>query len=141
MLLKHPLCYMEAAANQMYGWFYVGADNDIRYVGRLPVFSEPRLGDWRVKKIIETMGDIPFFWILENIAVYVWTLFLFHIYVRKQKIKDCGYALAFLDISLLIYMMAPACFLHPRYAFPIMFSLPFIILYYIMTPRQDTCSA
>lgn len=140
MLFKHPLCYVEAAANQMYGWFYVGADNDIRYVGRLPVFSEPRLGDRRVKKIIEIMGDIPFFWILENIAVYVWTMFLFHIYVRKHKIKDCGYALAFLDISLLICMMAPACFLHPRYAFPIMFSLPFIILYYVMTPRQDTGS-
>lgn len=141
MLLKHPLCYVEAAANQMYGWFYLGADNDIRYVGRLPVFSEPRLGDWKVKKIIEAMGDIPFFWILENIAVYVWTMFLFHIYAGKRKIKDCRYALAFLDISLLICMMAPACFLHPRYAFPITFSLPFVILFYVMTPQQESCSA
>lgn len=139
MLVKHPLCYVEAAANQMYGWFYLGADNDVRYVGRLPIFSEPRLGDWVVKRIIETLGDVPFFWILENVAVYVWTLFLFHVYAGKRKIKGCRYALVFLDVSLLICMMAPVCFLHPRYAFPITFSLPFLILFYVSTVRQDSC--
>ena len=57
----------------------------------------------------------------------VWALFILALY-QKRTFKDKKYRVINLPlwIALLICMASPIFFGHPRYAFPILFSVPFL---------------
>ena len=64
--------------------------------------------------------------LLENVGASVWALFLLAFYQRRRGLSAALCAGAPLWVSLLICMASP-CFLgHPRYAFPILFTVPFL---------------
>ncbi len=125
---KHPSVYLEAFFIHVYGWFDPGVTNAIRYEAQSDLFRQGGLisgADKLLLFVYRFAEYIPFLAVLENVGVYTWLLFLLGGKVRREKCKK-GILLAPLFISLLICMAAPCFYLHPRYAFPIMFTVPFL---------------
>lgn len=129
MGLKHPGVYVEAFLNLCYGWFDPGSNNWIRYEARLPIFTTPKyLGtpDKAMYYVYNFLNRLPILGLLENVGIYVWGLLLATNYVLIKKRKVMLLAFTPLYISLLVCIASPAFWLHPRYAFPIILSMPFL---------------
>ena len=77
---------------------------------------------------------IPFLALLENVGFYTWLLFILAGVAFRGK-SEKGILLTPLFISLFICMVSPCFYLHPRYAYPIMFTIPF--LYGIMNGGKN----
>lgn len=130
---KHPTVYLEAFFVHVYGWFDPGVTNAVRYEAQSELFRQGGLvpGADKLLLFVYRLAEyIPFLAVLENVGVYTWLLFILGGMARREKFKK-GILLTPLFISLLICMAAPCFYLHPRYAFPIMFTIPF--LYGIMS--------
>ena len=107
--------------------------NAVRYEAQSELFRQGGLvpGADKLLLFVYRLAEyIPFLAVLENVGVYTWLLFILGGMARREKFKK-GILLTPLFISLLICMAAPCFYLHPRYAFPIMFTIPF--LYGIMS--------
>lgn len=125
---KHPAAYLEAFFAHVYGWFDPGVSNAIRYEAESDLFRQGGLipGTDKVLLFVYRFVEyIPFLAVLENVGVYTWLLFILGGIAIREKLKK-GVLLIPLFISLLICMAAPCFYLHPRYAFPIMFTIPFL---------------
>lgn len=125
---KHPGVYLQAFFVHVYGWFDPGAVNSIRYEASSELFSETGLFSGADKLLIfvyRFAEHVPFLEILENVGFYTWMLFVLALDALRKKV-DKRILLAPLFISLLICMVSPCFYLHPRYAYPIMFTLPFL---------------
>lgn len=125
---RHPAVYLEAFFVHVYGWFDPGVTNAVRYEAASDLFRQGGLIPGADKALIfayRLAGYIPFLAVLENVGVYTWLLFILGGIVLRKKIKK-GVLLAPLFVSLLVCMAAPCFYLHPRYAFPIMFTIPFL---------------
>lgn len=129
MFFKHPGVYVEAAMNHFYGWFDISLNNAIRYEAYLDIFYPPRWGD-KTEHVNAWLADLranPLTGWLENIGVYVWWMVILTIRLLMSKKKEKVLIFMFpLYMSLLVCMASPACLLHPRYAFPIVFTIPFL---------------
>lgn len=126
---KHPDTYVQAVFHGAYGWFYPGVNNSVRYEGLLPIFHRPvllagierRLNGW-----YDFWDSLPLLGLLENAGFYTWSLFVFIAFAHRKG-EGKGLVLSMpACISLLICIASPAFFLHIRYAFPIMFIMPFL---------------
>lgn len=128
MFVKHPGVYVEAILNHCYGWFDITLDNSIRYVGYQEFFYPPRWGDNNeyVYTWFEHLSANPITGWLENVAIYVWWMFILAIRLWKNKDKRAYVFMIPLFVSLLVCIASPGCILHPRYAFPIVFTMPFL---------------
>lgn len=129
MFFRHPGPYFDAFFNLCYGWFDVGLDNAIRYDGKSDLFYPPRWGDTEslVQNWFAVMNGIPVLGMLQNVGVYTWYLVLLSMYLfQKKRFGKWMIFLFPLYMSLLVCVASPACLLHPRYAFPILFTLPFL---------------
>ena len=129
MFFKHPGVYIEAALNHAYGWFDIGLNNSIRYECYLNIFYPPRWGDntETVEEWFAFLSACPLVGWLENVAIYVWWMVI--LTIRLLKTKKINKVLIFmlpLFMSLLVCIASPACLLHPRYGFPIVFTVPFL---------------
>lgn len=125
---KHPMVYLDAFFAHVYGWFDPGAVNAIRYEAESDLFRQGGLIPGTDKVLLfvyRFAGYVPLLAVLENVGVYTWLLFILAGVAMRGKLKR-GILLAPLFISLLICMAAPCFYLHPRYAFPIMFTIPFL---------------
>ncbi len=125
---KHPAVYLEAFFAHTYGWFDPGVANAIRYEAESDLFRNGGLipGVDKVLLFVYRFAEyIPFLAVLENVGVYTWLLFILGGVALRGK-SDKGVLLIPLFISLLICMASPCFYLHPRYAFPIMFTIPFL---------------
>lgn len=125
---KHPMVYLDAFFAHVYGWFDPGAVNSIRYEAESGLFRQGGLIPGMDKVLLfvyRFAGYVPFLAVLENVGVYTWLLLILAGAALRGKLKR-GVLLAPLFISLLICMAAPCFYLHPRYAFPIMFTIPFL---------------
>ena len=126
-LAKRPVVYFDAFFQHVYGWFYPGVVNVIRYDAtdeliKVPPFFANMRGI--IKQVYESLGNIPFLGLLENIGAYVWVLFW--LLFRKNNDEEEKWLLFPLFLSLLICMASPAFYDNPRYAYPILISLPFV---------------
>ena len=134
-LRKHPRVYMDAFLQHVYGWFYPGADNVIRYEVEpwyLAIFSIPPFmlrSREILKRLYEMNGRIPFLSLLENMGLFTWMLF--YLIFRKNVDRREKLLLVPLVLSLLICMASPAFYGHPRYGYPVLVSLPFISAVFI----------
>ena len=134
-LRKHPRVYMDAFLQHVYGWFYPGADNVIRYEVEpwyLAIFSIPPFmlrSREILKRLYEMNGRIPFLSLLENMGLFTWILF--YLIFRKNVDRREKLLLIPLVLSLLICMASPAFYGHPRYGYPVLVSLPFISAVFI----------
>lgn len=125
---RHPGVYFEAFFLHVYGWFDPAVSNAIRYESENDIFRQGGLlpGAEKLLVFVYRLAEyIPILAILENVGFYTWLLLILageSIRKREQK----GILLLPLIVSLLICMASPCFYLHPRYAFPIMFTLPFL---------------
>lgn len=128
--LKHPGSYFEAFLNHVYGWFTPSVSNTIRYEaddyeavrqgGLFPNAEKLLIFYYRFAGRITPLG------ILENIGAAVWALFFLTLYQKKHGQTASMCAGLPLWVSLLVCMASPCFYNHPRYAFPILFSIPFL---------------
>lgn len=127
---KHPAVYCEAFFQHVYGWFSPAVSNSIRYEadeydrvrqgGLFPNAEKLLIFYYRFAARFTLLG------ILENIGAAVWALFFLIFYQRRHRQYEAVCAGIPLWVSLLVCMASPGFFRHPRYAFPILFSLPFL---------------
>lgn len=139
---RHPASYFEAFFLHVYGWFTPSVSNSIRYEvesydlirqeGLFPGAQKLLIFYYRFAARFTPLG------FLENIGVFVWGLCFLTFYQKKQNWREGLYAGLPLWISLFICMASPCFFSHPRYAFPILFTLPFL---YGFTLTRVSCSA
>ncbi|MCR4895381.1 MAG: DUF6020 family protein [Lachnospiraceae bacterium] len=146
---RHPGVYFDAFAVHIYGWLDPAVSNSVRYeASDLPIEQEGLFpGASRFLMFFYRMlGRFSPLAVLENVGVWTWILFLLTYGLRRKRsaVSACDGAqraqggedrlsrdllsltLIPLYVSLLICIAAPAFFLHPRYAFPIMFTLPYL---------------
>lgn len=125
---RHPAVYLEAFFAHVYGWFDPGVSNAVRYEAETDLFRQGGLipGVDKVLLFVYRFAEyIPFLAILENVGIYTWLLLILGGYALRGR-KEKGLLLIPLFVSLLICMASPCFYLHPRYAFPIMFTIPFL---------------
>ena len=137
---KHPCVYLEAFFQHVYGWFHPGITNAIRYETQYDVISQEGLFPQASKLVLfyyRFANRFTPLGILENVGIYVWGLIYITVYNWKRKAVSMNMMTVPLWISLLICMASPCFFLHPRYAFPIMFTLPFLICFMMSSKRRE----
>ena len=128
-LCRHPASYAEAFLVHVYGWFDPAVVNSIRYETDYKLISQEGLFPNAAKILIfyyRFAARIPLLSIFENVGAAVWALFFLCFYQRKSGKGAAVLSGLPLWISLLICMASPCFFNHPRYAFPILFSMPFL---------------
>lgn len=127
---KHPLVYFDAFLVHVYGWFDPGVNNAIRYECNSSIFSKPaafRVTESILKAYYNILDKIAPIGMLQNVSLAVWLLFLLA-YCERNLHMSIQYRIMNLPlwISLLICMASPCFLLHPRYGFPILFTIPFL---------------
>lgn len=129
-LARHPAPYFEAFLVHVYGWFTPSVGNSIRYEtegydmvrqgGLFPGAEKILIFYYRFASRFTLLG------VLENIGAGVWALLFLVFYQKKQGCFAARRATVPLWVSLLVCMAAPGYWGHPRYAFPILFTVPFL---------------
>lgn len=126
---KHPAVYVDGFLVHIYGWFTPSVSNSIRYEVEYDLIRQDGLFPGANKVLIffyRFVNRISVLGILENIGFAVWALFFLASFQRQKKQRFGALAQLPLWVSLLICMASPCFFGHPRYAFPILFCLPFL---------------
>ncbi len=137
--LKHPAVYLEAFFHHVYGWFAPTTANAVRYETQYDGIEQEGLFSQALKIVLFYYRFVNRFTplgVLENVGIYVWGLMFTAAYCWKRRNYAKMMMTTPLWISLLICMASPCFFLHPRYAFPIMFTLPFLICFMISFKRE-----
>lgn len=136
---KHPSVYMEAFLAHVYGWFTPALSNSIRYEAEYDKISQGGLFANAEKLLIfyyRFAARIPLLGILENVGAGVWALFYLVFYQRSRKRGKSWIMTLPLWISLLVCMASPGFLKHPRYAFPLLFTLPFLYAFELTGKAQ-----
>lgn len=130
--IKHPLAYTKAFLVHVYGWFAFTVPNEIRYEVDYNEIKQGLLFPGAEKVMIflyRFAGRFTPLGFLENCGVYTFGLSLLSLLLVKEKRKKLVSATLPLWTSLLICMASPCFFGHPRYALPIIISLPFLMCF------------
>ena len=143
-LLRHPGVYVEACLVHIYGWFDPAMSTAVRYETDYDGIRQTGLFANAEKILIfyyRFADRIALFGALQNVGMAVWALFFLDFYQRKMGSKAL-YRMANLPlwISLLICMASPCFINHPRYAFPILFTLPFLYGFTLSGCGQESLS-
>ncbi len=128
-LMKHPGTYFEAFFLHVYGWFDPAVSNSIRY--EADTYDAIRQGGLfpDAEKLLifyYRFAGRTLLGFFENTGASVWALVFLTFYQKRHRQRAAVCAGAPLWVSLLICMASPCFFGHPRYAFPILFTLPFL---------------
>lgn len=139
-LCKHPDVYVEAFLAHVHGWFSPAISNSIRYEtdytdisqhGIFPDANKVLVFFYRFANRITVLG------VLENVGMAVWALFFLTLFARKEKRRIVSIITVPLWVSLLICMASPCFYGHPRYALPIMMTLPFLYGFMIQGKSEE----
>lgn len=144
---KHPLCYVEATWNQNYYVFAPNIDNIVYNkdcdVGKEIVRDTGLLEQVRLE-VPEWMHGIcavmvsyyslltrmPVLGMFNNVAFYIILLFFICIFMLKDKCRREWLVMLPLLLSFLIILAAPQIQNQPRYAFPIVYTMPAVTAFY-----------
>lgn len=144
---KHPICYLEATWNQNYYIFMPDMENMVSnrdcYVGE-EIVEDLGLNDFVKFSIPEKLQggtDIMFCWysllanlpiigLFSNIAFYIILFIILLFFMRKEKMKYEWLPVFPVILSFLFIILAPQILHQPRYAFPIVYTLPILIGFY-----------
>lgn len=150
--LKHPITYIEATMNQNYylvyplkedPTIYDASDTDMENL----VWFQEKLGIHEIPGIqkIDKLGTgfnqvlftLPIIGLLSNIAFF--NLILIYICYEsiKRRIPEMTLVLTPLLLSDIVIVLAPVIFGHPRYAFPIVYSLPFVFAVFLYYRKNE----
>lgn len=146
--LQDPLCYLEATWNQNYYIFYPKTDNIVYnkdcYVGHEITieYGLPALLQFKIPKFMEgittvmvsyysLLSKLPVIGLLSNASSYVITFFIISCFIFKDKKRSLYLALLPLLFTFLFLLIGPQIYLQPRYAFPIIYTLPLLLGVYL----------
>ena len=127
MFFRHPGTYFESFFMSTYGWFDPETDTSVRYELDSDYFTRTGLFEGADELLIyfyRYIDRISFFGMLQSPGLWTWIMLLLMIR-RKKNLHLYPMQL----ITLLVCMAGPCFMLHPRYAFPIMFTIPFLMGY------------
>ena len=146
LFFKYPLSYVRATANQFYMLFYPFLPNDKVYIG----FANGRedvmqnVSELSGLDVHEKMGNkdllrnyylklyhLPIFSIFCQQAVYILIFLVLLVLGILNRMKAYIYVNIPMIISFLIILAGPAIQGHPRYAFPIIYSVPVLVAFYM----------
>ena len=146
MFGKHPWVYVEATINQNYGLLYPFVENKTVYISYSSTHEEAMhpisedVGFHEVKRF-DDIREIEFEWsqlmfsfpligIASHPAVYILLfLVLFICSILRKEYKFVVFSSPLL-LSLGVIVLAPVFNGHPRYAFPIIYTVPLYTAYY-----------
>ncbi len=132
---KHPLVYIEATLNNIYGYFSPQSTNWYIYYKYDTRITEDKLVNYHfnnlssLRLILSSFAQgfpyIPFIGLISNIGFNTWLLLGLTTYSIFKKKKEYLIVLSPLLISLLICVVSPVN-TYFRYAMPFIFIMPFI---------------
>lgn len=159
MFFKHPMTYVSATVNQLYALVYPFAENRTVYVGAND-------GAWFLPDVVAATGiSMPASLATERNVLTQWFLLMYSSPVIGMISHTAPYTIAacFLSvmaavrkkysfllpalpvlISLAVAVVAPAIIANPRYAFPIVYSMPLLTGYFAYICRGgagENCSS
>lgn len=126
--IKHPNVYFEAFFAHVYGWFDPQVSNAVRYEAAYDLIPREGLfpnADKALVFLYRFADRITPLGLLQNVGAYTWAMLILLRYTLR---KNRNSLVLFIPsvLSLLICMASPCFYLHPRYAFPYMFTIPFM---------------
>ena len=150
---KHPMVYVHATLNQNYYLLYPAIDNITLYSQTYNrSFSEyyssmngfSHTGDEIITDLEMTdrgfqqaLYTIPVLGTLSHVAVYNTILLILVLFAINKRKWSWLLASVPLVLTNLIIIVSPVIQGHPRYAFPIIFSMPIMVAYYIYLEKQS----
>lgn len=145
-LLRHPVTYLEATVNNVYGYFYPGKLNWYVYYSFDDRITENHLTDYHylapLKPLRAGFGQaaeifprLPLIGLVANIGFNAWILLYIALYTLKTNKK---YMVAFLPLltALLVCVASPVN-AYFRYAMPFVFSAPLAIACFIYLRKEE----
>ena len=146
--LKHPLCYLEATWNQNYYMFAPNIDNIVYNKDCTVAYetiNELNMQELITFKVPEKMHGIctimvsfyalltrlPIIGLLNNVAFYIILLFVITSFFLKDGQKKAVWMLMPLWLTFLIIIASPQIQNQPRYAFPIIYSMPIVVAFFM----------
>lgn len=155
---QHPLCYVEATWNQNYYIFMPDMDNVVYnqdcYFGSATYqdigfdqfigFYIPSALEGASQTICswyKMLNELPIIGRLNNVAFYIMLMFTVMLFLRRDTAgSKNNYRILFLPciISFVFIILAPLIQNQPRYAFPIIYSIPLLTAYYIRSTATAT---
>ena len=153
--LKHPVTYLEATMNQNYYLLYPLVENNTLYdttepdreaadvlaeelgVHEIPLIQ--KLDQWRTgfNKVLFTL---PVFGLLASMAFFNLILIYLCYGAIKKRLPQMAMILMPLLLSDAVIVLAPVIKGHPRYAFPVIYSIPVVFaafLYFKARKEQE----
>lgn len=159
MFFKHPMTYVSATVNQLYALVYPFAENSTVYVGAND-------GAWFLPDVVAATGiSMPASLDTERNVLTQWFLLMYSSPVIGMISHTAPYTIAacFLSIMAAVrkkysfllpafpvligavgLVFAPAIIANPRYAFPIVYSMPLLTGYFVYICRggaEENCSS
>lgn len=152
MFFKYPDTYISATVNQNYFLFYPFAENQAIYM-EFNDFSEELMAPLKQEvglhevtifdsaKVLLTkwfglLHHTPIIGLFSNPAFYTLVfLFVVLLAIANKTYKLLIPALPIV-LSVVVIILAPVIIGHPRYAFPIIYTLPVLLAYYMYLRRQ-----
>lgn len=144
-LIKHPIIYIEATLNNIYGyfspqetnWYVYSSFNDIiNKYGFNYSYNKLEILRKCLNGYALAFPFIPIFGLLVNIGFNTWLLILLAIYSLKNKKYNNMILLSPLFITLLVCVASPVN-TYFRYAMPIVFSMPFMFTLIVKSLKKQ----
>lgn len=147
MFFKYPQTYIEASVAQSYYLIYPFENNDAIYM-RFNDFSEELMAPLKEqvglaevttfktqKEILirwfSLMHNLPIIGMLSHTAPYTIILFFLILLALCKKLYRFLLPATPIFLSVVVIILAPVIWGHPRYAFPIVYTVPLLIAYYM----------
>lgn len=152
--LKHPVCYLEATWNQNYYLFAPDIDNIVYnrdcYSGEeiVPGTGFDEKIRFYVPEQMHGLATIAVSWytlltrlpvvgMLNNVAFYVILMFCLLLFMVHDRMGKKIFVMLPLLMSFLFVILAPQIQNQPRYAFPIIYTIPAVTGFYIWVIRKN----
>ena len=143
---RHPLVYIEATLNNIYGYFSPQQMNWYIYYDFEPIITEDNLVDYSyndledMRVVMSSYGhSFPYFpvvGLISNIGFNTWVLLGLALYSILKKKKEHLIVLSPLLVSLLICVASPVN-TYFRYAMPYVFILPSLTILFIKRFKEQ----
>lgn len=158
--IKHPETYLAATMNQNYYLFYPLVPNNIVFAGLdgLGGFSNAGNGIKLEGELFEILNlheteilkkpkmilflfyqayfYLPVIGWIAHPATYIFLLICLYAFAFRKKIYKWIVVALPVFLSFLVVIFAPAIQRHPRYAFPIIYSMPLLLAYYLYCNKK-----
>ena len=145
-LIRHPVTYLEATINNVYGYFYPGKLNWYIYYKFDDRITQNDLTDYHYIASLQPLRDaladygeaypyLPVIGLLANIGFNVWALLYAALYTLKANKK---YIVAFLPLlaAVLVCVASPVN-AYFRDAMPYVFAMPLVIACFVYLRKEE----